>query len=95
MDELYNPEITDLEADEYHGNPRPVVYLDEAKALCDKQSRGARIDEILQIRAVGDRIAAQRGASFEELSGAYDAHILKRAADLTEAGASSEDTHEE
>lgn len=49
MDDLYNPEITDLEANEYHGNPRPVVYLDEAKALCDKQSIGARKEELEEI----------------------------------------------
>lgn len=31
LDELYNPEITDLERNEYQGLERPVIYLDEAK----------------------------------------------------------------
>lgn len=26
---LYRPEITDLESNEYHGEDRPVIYLDQ------------------------------------------------------------------
>ncbi len=43
----------------------------------------ARIDELLQMRKVGDDIAAKDDTDFEDLSGAYDGHILKRLADLT------------
>jgi len=35
LDMLYNPEITDLEKNEYQGIHRPVIYLDEAKAHID------------------------------------------------------------
>jgi hypothetical protein len=33
LDRLYNPSICDLELDEYQGNERLVVYLDDVKAL--------------------------------------------------------------
>jgi hypothetical protein len=33
MEELYNPEITDLEVDGYKGEDRPVVYLDSVKSI--------------------------------------------------------------
>lgn len=32
LDDLYQPNINDLELDERHGKDRPVVYLDQAKA---------------------------------------------------------------
>lgn len=63
------------------------VVADKAKAqiaaYTNKQVVAARVDEVLQMRAVGDRYVATNDVSFEGLSGAYDAHILKRAADLT------------
>lgn len=49
----------------------------------DTRERAGRIDEILVMRGVGDRVAAQSSPSFEELCTAYDNHLLKRAADLT------------
>lgn len=60
-------------------------------ALINKRVVEARIDEVLKMRAVGDQVAAKPGSNFEELSGAYDAHILKRAADLTSPKANNED----
>lgn len=55
-------------------------------ALIEKREAVARIDEVLKMRAAGEKYATSNDASFEGLSGAYDAHILKRAADLTESG---------
>lgn len=49
-----------------------------------QETNKARLDEILMMQAVGDAVAAKPDANFEELSGAYDNHILKRAAGLTE-----------
>lgn len=46
IDKLYNPEITDLEKNEYQGIERPVIYLDEAKALLAQEVNKARIDEL-------------------------------------------------
>jgi len=54
------------------------------EAYVAEERRKARIDEILKIRAVGDAYAAGDDVDFEGLCAAYDAHILKRAADLTE-----------
>lgn len=44
MDDLYQPGITDLELDEYQGNERPVVYLDEAKRYCEEKCRRLMVE---------------------------------------------------
>lgn len=43
----------------------------------------ARIEELLNLNKVGMAVAQKPGTGYEDLSGAYDAEILKRLADLT------------
>lgn len=57
---------------------------DEILELLTTHGLESRLDELLKMRAVGDKIAPQPGTDFEDLAGAYDVHILKRVADLTQ-----------
>lgn len=45
LDSLYKPFITDLEADEYHGNNRTVIYLDDNLKAKLKQWRDRQVKE--------------------------------------------------
>lgn len=58
--------------------------VDKLLTLIASEVKRARIDEVLKMRAVGDKVATQPGSTFKKLCTAYDNHILKRAADLTE-----------
>ena len=37
LSDAYQPEITDLEANEYRGEDRPVIYLDKAIAIIKEE----------------------------------------------------------
>lgn len=68
---------------EYYAGAKEAIVahiIEQLETACNE----ARVDEVLKMRAVGDKYAAGHDVSYEGLCSAYDAHLLKRAADLTE-----------
>ena len=84
---LKNLEITE---DNYELSFWPENELDVLVDFIMGEVKRGKLDEVLEMRAVGDRYVTSGSVSFEGLSGAYDAHILKRAADLTSLGATGD-----
>lgn len=39
IESAYNPEITDLQLDEHHGNPQPVIYVGELRSKLLKEGK--------------------------------------------------------
>lgn len=55
LDELYNPSISDLKLDEHHGDDKPVIYIDEAKAALRTYIAG-EVAKAIQIHDIEQRI---------------------------------------
>ena len=78
LDELYNPSVSDLELDDYQGKDRPVVYLDQAKAILEQEVLRGRVEELTELDALPNVYPEKIKGQYTHVQAIYKSAIADR-----------------